>query len=68
MGRVEGKVALVAGAGGGIGGAADEALARDGASVACADIDGAAAEAVAARIHAVGGRATGVAISNNSPN
>jgi len=62
MGRVQGKVALVAGAGGGIGGAAAEGLARDGASVACADIDGAAAEAVAERIHAAGGRATAAAL------
>jgi glucose 1-dehydrogenase len=62
MGRVQGKVALVAGAGGGIGGAAAEGLARDGASVACADIDGAAAEAVAARIRAAGGRAIAIAL------
>ena len=62
MGRVQGKVALVAGAGGGIGGAAAEGLAREGASVACADIDGAAAEAVAERIHAAGGRATATAL------
>src|SRR5258707_13265365 len=57
MGRVEGKVALVAGAGGGIGGAGAEGLAREGAAVVCADIDGAAAETVAARIRAAGGRA-----------
>ena len=57
MGRVDGKVALVAGAGGGIGGAGAEALAREGAAVVCADIDGAAAEAAAARIRTAGGRA-----------
>ena len=62
MGRVQGKVALVAGAGGGIGGAAAEGLAREGASVACADIDGAAAEATAARIRSAGGRATATAL------
>ena len=39
MGRLDGKVALVAGAGGGIGGAGAEGLAREGAAVACADID-----------------------------
>jgi NAD(P)-dependent dehydrogenase (short-subunit alcohol dehydrogenase family) len=33
MGRVAGKVGLVAGAGGGIGGADTEALAREGAAV-----------------------------------
>jgi NAD(P)-dependent dehydrogenase (short-subunit alcohol dehydrogenase family) len=60
MNRVEGKVALVAGAGGGIGGAGAEGLAREGAAVACADIDAAAAEAVAARIRAEGGRAIGI--------
>jgi len=57
MGRVDGKVALVAGAGGSIGGAGAEALAREGAAVVCADIDGTAAETVAARIRAAGGRA-----------
>jgi glucose 1-dehydrogenase len=62
MARLEGKVALVAGAGGGIGGAGSEGLAREGASVVCADIDAAAAEAVAARIRAGGGRATSTAL------
>ena len=62
MVRVEGKVALVAGAGGGIGGAGAEALAREGAAVVCADIDAAAAEATAARIRAAGGRATAIAL------
>ena len=57
MGRVAGKVALIAGAGGGIGGAAAEALAREGAAVFSTDIDGAAAEATAGRIRAAGGRA-----------
>jgi NAD(P)-dependent dehydrogenase (short-subunit alcohol dehydrogenase family) len=62
MGRVEGKVALVAGAGGGIGGAGAEGLAREGAAVVCADIEAAAAEATAARIRAAGGRATAIAL------
>ena len=57
MGRVQGKAALVVGAGGGIGGAAAEGLAREGAGVFCADTDAAAAEATAARIRAAGGRA-----------
>ena len=57
MGRVAGKVALVAGAGGGIGGAGAEALAREGAAVLCTDIDAAAAETTAGRIRAAGGRA-----------
>ena len=62
MGRVEGKVALVAGAGGGIGGAGAEGLAREGAAVLCADIDGAAAEATAGRIRDAGGRAAALAL------
>jgi glucose 1-dehydrogenase len=62
MGRVEGKVVLVAGAGGGIGGAGAEGLAREGAAVACGDLDGAAAEATASRIRAAGGRATPITL------
>jgi NAD(P)-dependent dehydrogenase (short-subunit alcohol dehydrogenase family) len=62
MGRVAGKVALAAGAGGGIGGACAEALAREGAAVFCTDRDGVAAEATAARIRAVGGRAAAAAL------
>jgi glucose 1-dehydrogenase len=62
MGRVEGKAALVTGAGGGIGGAGAEGLAREGAAVACADIDAAAVEATAARIRASGGRAAPIAL------
>ena len=57
MGRVEGKAALAAGAGGGIGGAGALGLAQEGAAVLCADRDAAAAEATAARIRAAGGRA-----------
>ena len=57
MGRVAGKVALVTGAGGGIGGAGAEGLGREGAAVLCTDIDAAAAEATAGRIREAGGRA-----------
>jgi len=62
MGRVEGKIALVAGAGGGIGGAGAEALAREGAAVLCADVDAAAAEATAGRIRSAAGRAAGLGL------
>jgi NAD(P)-dependent dehydrogenase (short-subunit alcohol dehydrogenase family) len=62
MGRVAGKVALVAGAGGGIGGAGAEALAREGAAVFCTDRDGAAAEATAARIRIAGGQTAASAL------
>jgi NAD(P)-dependent dehydrogenase (short-subunit alcohol dehydrogenase family) len=57
MGRVDGKVALVAGAGGGIGGAGAIGLGREGAAVVCADIDAAAAEGTAVQIRSAGGRA-----------
>jgi len=56
-GRVEGKAALVTGAGGGIGAACALMLAREGAAVAVADIDLAAAQRTAARIEEEGGRA-----------
>jgi glucose 1-dehydrogenase len=62
MGRVDGKVALVAGSGGGIGGAGAAGLAREGAALLCADIDAAAAEATAARIRDAGGRANALAL------
>ena len=62
MGRVVGKIALVAGAGGGIGGAGAEALAREGAAVFCTDSDSVAAEATAARIRVAGGRAAASAL------
>jgi NAD(P)-dependent dehydrogenase (short-subunit alcohol dehydrogenase family) len=57
MGRVEGKVVLAVGAGGGIGGAGAEGLGREGAAVTCADVNATLAEATAARIRAAGGRA-----------
>src|SRR5204862_6934906 len=62
MARVAGKVALVAGSGGGIGGAGAEALAREGAGVFGTDRDGAAAEATAARIRAAGWQAAASAL------
>jgi 3-oxoacyl-[acyl-carrier protein] reductase len=46
--RLEGRVAIVTGAGSGIGAATAARLAAEGASVVCADIDRAAAEATAA--------------------
>lgn len=48
--RFEGKVALVTGAAGGIGFRIAETLAEEGARVALADLDGAAARAAAGRI------------------
>jgi NAD(P)-dependent dehydrogenase (short-subunit alcohol dehydrogenase family) len=60
--RFEGRVALVAGAGGGIGRACAERLATEGARVICADIDLATAEATASAIVAGGGDAIGHAV------
>ena len=62
MGRVDGKVALVAGAGGGIGGAGALGFAREGAVVVCADIDGAAAAATAAQIRTARGRSAALGL------
>jgi len=55
-GRLAGRVAFVTGAGSGIGEASALRFAAEGAAVACADIDGAAAEAGAARVAEHGGR------------
>jgi len=57
MGRLENKVAIVTGAGMGIGQATALALAREGAKVAVADIDDAAGNATADQIRAAGGEA-----------
>ena len=54
---LNGKTALVLGGGGGLGSAIAAALAREGASVAVADIDGAAAVQASERIEQAGGRA-----------
>src|SRR5438552_18783491 len=50
MGRLESKVAIVTGAGSGIGEATARLMAREGASVVVADIDGTEAERVAGEL------------------
>jgi NAD(P)-dependent dehydrogenase (short-subunit alcohol dehydrogenase family) len=56
---IDGAVAVITGAGSGIGRATALSLARRGAAVVVTDIDAARAEAVAAEIEADGGRAVG---------
>jgi NAD(P)-dependent dehydrogenase (short-subunit alcohol dehydrogenase family) len=58
MGALEGKVAVVTGAGAGIGRASARAFAREGASVVVADVDGDGGAETVRLVEAAGGRAT----------
>lgn len=67
MGRFDDRVGIVTGAGGGIGQAYAEALAREGAAVVIADINTDGAERVAAGIRAEGGTALAVGVDVSEP-
>ncbi|OBJ69847.1 SDR family oxidoreductase [Mycobacterium sp. 1274756.6] len=67
MAQFDDKVAIVTGAGGGIGQAYAEALASQGAAVVIADINEEAAEKVAGKIGADGGKALAVRVDVSDP-
>src|SRR6266849_3576373 len=55
MGRLQGKVAIVTGAGGGIGTAISRQFASEGAAVVGIDVDAGALDRMAAAVRAAGG-------------
>src|SRR5919201_2827107 len=67
MRRFDGRVALVTGAGGGIGAATCRRLAEEGAAVAASDIDEALVAGLVAELQAGGGRAPGLRLDVREP-
>jgi NAD(P)-dependent dehydrogenase (short-subunit alcohol dehydrogenase family) len=67
MGRLDARVAVVTGAGSGIGAASARVMAEEGAHVACADIDLSRAEATADSITKEGGQALAVRLDVTDP-
>jgi len=65
-GQLDGRIALVTGAGSGIGRAIALRLARDGAAVAVSDVNGESAAVVAAAAVAEGGRAIAITLDVSS--
>lgn len=61
MARLQGKVAIVTGAGGGIGSAVCRYFAREGASLVCVDIDAGSLEQTTESVRAAGGRVVALA-------
>jgi 3-oxoacyl-[acyl-carrier protein] reductase len=66
--QLEEKVAIVTGAGSGIGRAISLGLAAEGALVAIADIDGRKADAVTREVEAVGSHAIGISVDISNTN
>ncbi len=66
-GRLDGKVAIITGAGSGLGEASALRFAAEGAAVVCADMDEASAAATVADIEAAGGRGLAIRVDVTSP-
>ena len=66
-GRLEGKVAIITGAGSGLGEASAIRFAAEGAAIVCADMDLASAESTVAAIESAGGRGLAIRVDVTSP-